>query len=372
MNDVLLTVSGLIPPDLEAQIAQGTRPLTDYIALSRAFGADLLDYARARQPGGLIGCLLEKTLGRDFMLAWACFKLRKNYKVIFTDGEQVGIPYAFFTKFLTRGKHPQHLMIAHILSVKKKMIFFDRFGIQSHIDKFFCYATRQVRFIQERWKIPNDRVVLTPFMVDTDFFSPQHVEPNARQNENLADLAQIKKPIICAIGREVRDYPTLLRAVKGLEVHVVIAGGSLWSKRADSTQRHHIPENVTIRKFSWADFRALYHMSRFMVMPLLENDFQAGVTALLEAMAMKRAIICTQTRGQTDVVIEGVTGLYVPLDDPDALRAAIERLLAHPEEAEQMGENGRKRIEQEMSLAHYVQRLNPYVREAKNTTTRRG
>ncbi|MCB9135451.1 MAG: glycosyl transferase family 1, partial [Anaerolineales bacterium] len=134
MNEVLLTVSGHIPPDLETQIAQGTRPLTDYIALSRAFGADLLDYTRTREQGGWIGRLLEKTMGKDFMLGWACFHLRKKYKVVFTDGEQVGIPFAFFTKFLGWGRRPQHLMIVHILSVRKKMLFFDWFGIQSHVD----------------------------------------------------------------------------------------------------------------------------------------------------------------------------------------------------------------------------------------------
>jgi glycosyltransferase involved in cell wall biosynthesis len=366
MNPVLLTVSGLIPADLETQIAQGTRPLTDYIALARAFNADLLDYARAREQGGLIGQLLEKTLGRDFMLGWACFQLRKRYKVIFTDGEQVGIPFAFFTKWLGWGKRPQHLMIVHLLSVKKKMIFFDWFGIQSHIDRFLCYATRQVKFIEDRWKVPHGRAVFTPFMVDADFFSPTKVASNPQLSDSLADLAQIQKPILCAVGLEFRDYPTLLEAVKGLEVHVVVAAGSPWSKRSDSTEGQNIPANVTVRRFTQFDLRALYAVSRFMVMPLLENDFQAGVTALLEAMAMERAIICSQTRGQTDVIVEGENGLYVPPGDPAALRAAIEHLLAYPKEAERMGKNGRKRIEEEMSLAHYVQRLNGYVQEAKS------
>jgi glycosyltransferase involved in cell wall biosynthesis len=367
MNDVLLTVSGLIPADLEVQIEQGTRPLTDYLALSRAFPADLLDYDRARKHAGLIGRLLEKTLGRDFMLGWACFKLRKRYKVIFTDGEQVGIPFAFFTKFLGWGKRPQHLMIVHILSVKKKMIFFDWLGIQSHIDKFLCYATRQEKFIEERWKVPDDRAIFTPFMVDADFFSLQNIDPNTKLSDNLADLAQIQKPILCAVGLEFRDYPTLLEAVKGLDVHVVVAAGSPWSKRSDSTEGQELPANVTVRRFTQFDLRHLYAMSRFMVMPLLENDFQAGVTALLEAMAMEKAIICSQTRGQTDVVVDGENGLYVTPEDPPSLRAAIESLLSHPEEAKRMGKNGRKRIEEEMSLDQYIERLNRYVEEARNS-----
>ncbi|HNB53763.1 MAG TPA: glycosyltransferase family 4 protein [Anaerolineales bacterium] len=366
MNPVLLTVSGLIPSDLETQIAQGKRPLTDYIALARAFEADLLDYDRARTVGGWVGQLLEKTLGRDFMLGWACFVSRKKYQVIFTDGEQVGIPLAFFSKYLGWGKRPKHLMIVHILSVKKKMIFFDWFGIQSHIDKFLCYATRQEKFIEERWGVPDDRAVFTPFMVDADFFSLQKAIPSSPPSDSLADLLQIQKPILCAVGLEFRDYPTLLEAVRGLDVHVVVAAGSPWSKRSDSTEGQEIPANVTVRRFSQFDLRQVYAMSRFMVMPLLQNDFQAGITALLEAMSMERAIICSQTRGQTDVIRDGFNGLYVPPGDPASLRAAIERLLAHPEQAEQMGKNGRHLIESEMSLDHYVQRLNGYVQEAKN------
>ena len=371
MNNVLLTISGVIPPDLEQQIAQETRPLTDYIAMSRAFGADLLDYERARGPAGLIGQLLEKTMGKDFMLGWACFKLRKKYKVIFTDGEQVGIPFAFFTKLFgwgkRQGQRPRHLMIVHILSVKKKMIFFDWFGIQSHIDKFLCYATLQAKFIQARWRVPADRAVFTPFMVDADFFSPKRVDPHAKLSDSLADLAQIQKPILCAVGLEFRDYPTLLEAVKGLDVHVVVAAGSPWSKRSDSTEGQDIPDNVTVRRFTQFDLRGLYTMSRFMVMPLLENDFQAGVTALLEAMAMEKAIICSQTTGQTDVIVDGENGLYVPPGNATALGEAIQHLLTHPEEAERMGKNGRKLIEEEMSLDWYVKRLNGYVEEAKKS-----
>jgi hypothetical protein len=63
-------------------------------------------------------------------------------------------------------------MITHILSVPKKMALFDRLGIQSHIDIFFVYATQQKQFIEERWRVPTERVVYIPFMVDA-FFSPR-------------------------------------------------------------------------------------------------------------------------------------------------------------------------------------------------------
>jgi glycosyltransferase involved in cell wall biosynthesis len=243
-------------------------------------------------------------------------------------------------------------MIVHILSVKKKMLFFDRFGIQSHIDRFFVYSTWQKRFIERRWQVAPERVVFTPFMVDTRFFAPEQVTPNPGS-----------LPQICSVGLEARDYRTLLESVRGLDTRVTIAAASPWSKRTDSTADQDIPENVTVRRFSQFELRQLYADSRFMVMPLHNVDFQAGVTAILEAMAMGRAVICTRTPGQTDVVVEGETGLYVPPGDPQALRTAIEHLLANPQEAKRMGQAGRRLVEQMMSLDCYVERLSRFVAE---------
>ena len=62
-------------------------------------------------------------------------------------------------------------------------------------------------------------------------------------------------------------------------------------------------------------------------MPLVDVDFDAGVTSITEAMAMGKAVIVTRTKGQVDVIHDGVEGLYVPPADPAALREAIVHLL---------------------------------------------
>jgi len=352
MAHTLLTVSGNIDPVRREQIACGERPRADYFEMARAFDADLLDYARARELGGAIGRALEKIGGRNAMLAWACWTQRNNYRVIFTDGEQVGIPLAAMFKLFGRGD-VRHLMIVHILSVGKKLLFFKLLGVQSHIDLFFCYSTWQKKFIEDNLRVPDQRVIWTPFMVDSQFFSPAQISnrpsPIAKQ--------------ICAVGLEFRDYPTLMRAVDGLAVQVVIAAASPWSKRADTTQDQNIPANVTVKKFTQLELRQVYADSEFLVMPLFDVNFQAGVTAILEAMAMERAVICSRTPGQTDVILENETGIYVPPGDADALRAAIQDLLANPARAQKMGRAGRARIENEMSLDRYVERLKKFVND---------
>lgn len=369
MNDVLLTVSGTIDPDIQGQIARGERPLADYMAMARSFEADLLDYTSARQQSGTFGRLLEKIGGPNLLLAWSCFQRRRHYRVIFTDGEQVGIPLALMLKIADRGRgtgqrgasnRPSHLMIGHLLSVGKKKPFFDRLAVQSHIDTFFVYSTWQKDYIEKRWAVPPERVVFTPFMVDADFFSPVELV----KTDALLALEKQPKPVICAVGLEFRDYPTLMTAVRDLDVQVVIAAASPWSKRADTTQGQNIPENVCIQRFTQFQLRHLYALSRFMVMPLYDVPFQAGVTAILEAMAMEKPVICSRTAGQIDVIHDGHNGLYVPPGDAGALRAVINQLLQQPGEVRRLGLSARRCIEEEMSLARYVERLSGYVRQA--------
>jgi glycosyltransferase involved in cell wall biosynthesis len=351
---VVLTVSGVIAADIREQIASGKRPRADYLELARSFNADLLDYVAARTIAGRTGSVLEKIGGPNLVLAYACWKIRKTCEAIITDGEQIGLPLATLLK-LTPGPRPRHLMIVHVISEPKKTLFLDWLGVQSAIDRFITYSRWQQRFIEDRWKLDRNRVLWTPFMVDQEFFAPERVTPNSSA-----------RPQVCAVGLERRDYETLLRAVDGLDVHVVIAAASPWSKRTEGIATRTIPSNVTVRKFTQYELRQLYADSRFMVMPLENVKFQAGVTAILECMAMGKAVICSRVPGQTDVVVEDENGRYVPEGDPLALRAEIQRLLDCPHEANSLGARGRQLIERQMNLDLYSRRLTDVLHEAIN------
>ena len=85
------------------------------------------------------------------------------------------------------------------------------------------------------------------------------------------------------------------------------------------------------RRYDYAGLRDLYASSTMIVVPVYETDFQAGMTTILEAMAMGKPLIATRTTGQSDWLIDGVTnGLCVPPGVVDALRYSIERLLTDP------------------------------------------
>lgn len=63
--------------------------------------------------------------------------------------------------------------------------------------------------------------------------------------------------------------------------------------------------------------------------------------ALLEACASALPIVATDVGGNAEIVEDGVNGLVVPPSSPDAFATALERLLADPARAAQMGRAGR-------------------------------
>jgi glycosyltransferase involved in cell wall biosynthesis len=340
---VLLTVSGRIPADLDEQVSAGLRPRADYIVMRDAFDADLIDVEGALTATGSLGRLLHRVAGTGPLLAWYCFRRRRRYEVIVTDGEQVGLPLALLCRLLGRGT-ARHMMIVHIVSTRSKELVVRWARLQSMIDRYVVYSSWQRDFIVDRFTVPLGRVVLSNFMVDTAFFEP-------------AVVGVEQDRMICAAGLERRDYPTLMDAVDGLDVRVVIAAASPWSKQSDSTSGRHLPTNVEVRRLSLFDLRALYAASRFVVMPLADVEFQAGITTILEAMSMSRATICTRTAGQTDTIIEGETGRYVTPADSAALRDAIVTLLDDDTAARHMGLRAREWAISNADIEIYADRL---------------
>jgi glycosyltransferase involved in cell wall biosynthesis len=276
-----------------------------------------------------------------------------------------------------------HVTIGHRITAAKKRPFFTWLKVQSHINCIALHSRQQYELAIRELGIPAERLALIPYQVDTDFWQPE---------------AAVEERLVCSAGLEFRDYPTLVRAVEGLDVEVVIGAASHWSKRRNTAADQTLPANVHVSAFNYAALRNLYARSSIVVVPLDDTDFQAGVTTILEAMAMSKPVIVTHSLGQTDVVedrrnatrgkaprvrppsmvrslaeVAGVevepTGFYVPPDDPAALRRAIEHLLAHPDERRRLGEAGRQTVERLLTVDHFAERIQQLVAAAAERQT---
>jgi glycosyltransferase involved in cell wall biosynthesis len=77
-------------------------------------------------------------------------------------------------------------------------------------------------------------------------------------------------------------------------------------------------------------------------------------TALLDAMACRRAVVATRTGGVDEAVAEDRTGLLVEPHDEPALARAIITLLGDEPARRRMGEAGRARVEEKFSVERMV------------------
>ncbi len=337
---VLMLIPSMVKRNIEEATLKDEHPLMDYFLLQEFLGADILDYSTLESEAHPRFVRLAQRAGRDTALAALGYSRRNDYDVIFSNGENVSIPLSFFLK--GHRKRPGHVLIGHRVSPQKKRPFFK--WLHPQMDAIFLYSTPQLELASRELGIPDSKLHLIPFHADSDFYRP-------------ASPSDVSRRMICSAGLEWRDYPTLIEAVREMDVEVCLAAASPWSKHKNETEKRELPSNVSARRYEYKELRTLYSDSRFVVVPLYENDFQAGITTILEGMSMGKAIITSKTSGQIDTIRHGENGLYVPPGDPVALREAISHLLERPDEAERMGAQARRDIEESMSLKHWANRI---------------
>jgi len=66
---------------------------------------------------------------------------------------------------------------------------------------------------------------------------------------------------------------------------------------------------------------------------------------ILEIMSLSKCIIASSIGPNSEIIEDGKTGFLVPPNDPEALAEKIDYLLSHPEVAQKMGKEARKRVE---------------------------
>ena len=86
--------------------------------------------------------------------------------------------------------------------------------------------------------------------------------------------------------------------------------------------------------------------------------------ALLEAMAAEKPVVATNVGGNPELVVEGQTGYLVPSQDPRHLADRIIRLLSSKGLAQELGVQGRLRVEKQFSFKGMVNAYQQYYEEA--------
>jgi glycosyltransferase involved in cell wall biosynthesis len=336
----MILAAGRFGSEVRAQIAAGREPRLDVFELADVLNAELVDFGDVERSTNPAVRLLARTAGKSAAVALLGFLGRGRCDAYFTTGEDIGLPLAALLK--ASGARPSHTMIAHTLFPRKKTVFFKYGRVHDRIDCMLVYSSSEEQFAMRKLGFPSEKIRRIAYHADERFFRP--------------DARPVEPDLICAAGQLLRDYDCLVDAVRGVNVRAQIAAGSPWIE-ARLNPSSELPPNVTWGRLNRYDLRELYARSAFAVIPIRQNHYQTGIATMLEMMAMGKCVIASKTHGQTDTIVDGQTGVYVPPGDPRALRAAIERLLAHPEEAARMGRAARQYVETTAGLDLFVRRL---------------
>ena len=203
-----------------------------------------------------------------------------------------------------------------------------------------------------------DRVICIANAVDVNRFKP--ATPEEKAQAKIALGLPKETTVIGTVARLVqrKGIDVLLRAFGMLRpshrAHLVIIGDGPFGEELRALARDlGINDSVSWLGFQADPVRGLQTMDVFAFPSRLE-----GVpNAVLEAMAMGLPIVGTTIGGVVDLIEEGKTGLLIKPEDPEALAAALDRLLTNASLRADLGRQARNRAAESFSLSGNISRL---------------
>jgi glycosyltransferase involved in cell wall biosynthesis len=336
----LVLVSNSVTPlnQYQWEVDNDLSPRVDYLEIAKKIGGETLGYENHKGPWYKPIRDIENRLKIDFIEAFRTAKKFSEFNLYLSASEKSGIPLSFLMSAL-REEAP-HILIGHHLSSIPKTRLYKYWKFREHVSHVICVSQAQADFAVNSMKFPVSSVDFIFDKVDHKFFHPE-------DNEN--------GDYILAIGQEQRDYKTLIEAIDGTDIHLVIVASSPWSQfNLEIVEK---PNVTLVSKIPYTELRDLYNGAKLVVVPLFENSYGAGLNTLLEAMAMAKPLIITKTEGIDNYVQNSETGLQSSPEDSLELKEHILRLMSDSKDRMRLGSNARQVIEDQMNIDFYVENI---------------
>jgi glycosyltransferase involved in cell wall biosynthesis len=169
-------------------------------------------------------------------------------------------------------------------------------------------------------------------------------------------------PLVGEVGRlcDVKGQRELIQALAHVpEARAVLVGADLEQGGAYQRQLEQTAEAVGVRD------RVVFAGRRNDVGDVLAEldvfalpSWTEGLPlVVLEAMARRTPVVATKVGGTPEVVVDGETGLLVPPRDPEALAAALRRLLEDADLRRRLGDAGYARVRDRFSAEAMMRRV---------------
>jgi D-inositol-3-phosphate glycosyltransferase len=203
-----------------------------------------------------------------------------------------------------------------------------------------------------------DRIRIVPCGVDLRRFQPRNMS-DARV---LLDLPAPPHKIVLLVGRiePLKGIDALIEATallfqrrqewRGNLTGLVVGGGAeddpaRWNseQRRLDTLRHEfgVVDAICFAGAKPQDQLAYYYAAADLT--TMPSHYESFGMAALEGLAAGRPVVATNAGGPAFIVEDGVSGLHVPPNNPEALADRLERLLADDSLRASMGNAARER-----------------------------
>ena len=217
-----------------------------------------------------------------------------------------------------------------------------------YTDVLFTQAEEDAAFARaRRLAKPGAPILAIGNGVDAAAFRPDGGEARARLRAALG--TDPARPVILMVGRLVAEkgYPELIAAMREVDADLWIAGERLASDHAgaiDDAMRRAETDPVLRARIRFLGYRAdVPDLLRAADLFVLPSHREGMPRSIVEAMMTGLPVVGTRIRGTREEVVEGETGTLVPVNDPAALAAALNRLAADAALRRRWGEAGRAR-----------------------------
>jgi glycosyltransferase involved in cell wall biosynthesis len=198
------------------------------------------------------------------------------------------------------------------------------------VDRLYYFSQNQGPVLAEYLDLGADRLRYLPFGVDDETFSP------AGGDEG---------DYVLVVGRDKgRDWPTLFDALEGLDLPVKMCC------RPNDIAGLKVPASVEV--LGYVDrtiYRELLGRARVVAVAAKPLLYPSGQSVLLEAMAMARTVVVTETPALADYIVDGVTALSVRPGNPQALRRRLVEAAHDDDLRAEVGHNARRAVERSFS-----------------------
>jgi len=223
-----------------------------------------------------------------------------------------------------------------------------------------CNFTREQMI---RLGVKDNKIITVPlFAPDLEWFDKAKQSKIDLEAYSLQDIEKSEPVIFYAASHySHKGFEYYLRAasevLRNINATFIIGGkGPITQYLRRLAKRLKIDKHVIFT--GWiSNYHMPYILSNIADICVSTSLVEQLPSYVMECMAAGKPIVASSTGGVHEIVLHGVNGYLVPLHDYKETARRIMELLNEPEKAREMGQTGRKMIEQKLNMKASISKL---------------